>query len=156
MIDYKAIKNFLRQKGYSEKTVVLVGAYLGEIEGQALWGKKAVSAGSGFDNPWQDYIDEVLAEPLRQLKALSRDIKRDTAIMLYALSNLEMADLTVKMDLIRRKSRTVLQPQLDGLKAIVGRTLNPASGSSTSGPPKTYDEIEAQKEARRDDNRCLW
>lgn len=154
MIDYKAIENYLRQRGYSEKQILLTKAYCADFEAWPVYRTKA--AGSGIDNPYRNYFDAVLGEPLRQLKELGDEIRRDQAIVFHMVNSARIASLMVTREHSLKKSFAPLQRRVANLEAMIRKRLRSSPGSSFSGPPEVYNEIQAKKEAIRHESRCLW
>jgi hypothetical protein len=153
---YMEIWNYLRSEGIdaptAAKAVDLTRQYLHNVE---RYQKDALLLDAPKANPWVAILDEALGEPLRKLKALGAEIRRDIGIVAGTGFLASMAAVHAGID----RAKATLdgqQAQIDRLQSEVRSQQSGGAEPGSIGPPPVYEQMEAAKQERRQRFRALW
>ena len=168
---YKQIEKQLQKKGYSEKVIILTLAYIREHLSQVKLLRKDTLADNLRDNPFYQYFDKVLGQPLRELKGLQAEQielkKRCEKIGGFlTVANLSMSWRKLKQSMKRleavKPTIAGIRDQLDDVYSAIARqfrsgartvTVSLAGGMErdyepVSGPPAIYEEMKERARIR--------
>lgn len=148
---FQELKNKMEREGYNASSVADVMQFFANhpIEEELFFGPKSTN------KPLSAYIDEALGRPLRDIMALRKEITKDIAIVLHTTNIVTMAQASVQLD---RAQGTLAdqQLQISNLEAAFREAASSNDEPTQSAPATVYEDMEAVKDFKRQQVRCLW